>query len=52
MVRRLLAAGERLAALGAVRLQAIIAGSDERATGSWRASHWHEQADRLRFTSG
>jgi hypothetical protein len=48
----LAAAEERLAALGAVRLQAIIVGSEERATGFWRTSHWHEQADRLRFTSG
>lgn len=50
--RLLAAAEERLAGLGAVRMQAIVVGSDERATSFWRASHWHEQADRLRFTNG
>ena len=50
---RLLAAAEdRLASLGAVRLQAIVVGSDPRAAGFWRDSHWHEQSDRLRFTGG
>ncbi len=50
---RLLAAAEdRLASLGAFRLQAIVVGSDPRAAGFWRASHWHEQTDRLRFAGG
>lgn len=50
---RLLAAAEdRLASLGAVRLQAIVVESDKRATGFWRASHWQEQTERLRFTVG
>jgi ribosomal protein S18 acetylase RimI-like enzyme len=51
--RRLVgAAEERLAALGAVRLQAIVVESEPLATGFWRASAWDEQTERLRFTSG
>jgi ribosomal protein S18 acetylase RimI-like enzyme len=45
-------AENRLAALGAVRLQAIVVESEPLATGFWRASAWQEQAERLRFTSG
>jgi ribosomal protein S18 acetylase RimI-like enzyme len=51
--RRLVSEAEnRLAALGAVRLQAIVEESEPLATGFWRASAWHEQAERLRSTSG
>lgn len=51
--RRLVSEAEkRLAALGAVRLQAIVVQTDARATGFWRASNWHEQTRRLRFTRG
>jgi ribosomal protein S18 acetylase RimI-like enzyme len=51
--RRLVAEAERrLAAIGAVRLQAIVVETDTRATGFWRASGWHEQVERLRFTMG
>jgi ribosomal protein S18 acetylase RimI-like enzyme len=51
--RRLVArAEERLAAIGAVRLQAIVVESDAQATGFWRASGWRQQVDRLRFVKG
>jgi ribosomal protein S18 acetylase RimI-like enzyme len=51
--RRLVGEAEkRLAALGAVRLQAIVVETDARATGFWRASSWQEQTGRLRFTKG
>jgi ribosomal protein S18 acetylase RimI-like enzyme len=50
---RLLAAAEaRLAAVGAVRLQAIVVETDALATGFWRSSGWCQQAERLRFTTG
>lgn len=50
--RRLVSAAEdRLAALGAVRLQAIVVESDDRATGFWRAGAWEEQSQRLRFVT-
>lgn len=53
LARRLVAAAEqRLAALGATRLQAIVVSTDPRATGFWRASGWNEQTERLRFTAG
>ncbi len=53
LARRLVAAAEqRLAALGAVRCQAVVVTTDPRATGFWRASDWQEQAGRLRFTKG
>jgi ribosomal protein S18 acetylase RimI-like enzyme len=50
--RLLEAAEDRLAALGAQRLQATVVETDERATGFWRASGWEQQADRLRFVKG
>jgi ribosomal protein S18 acetylase RimI-like enzyme len=51
--RRLLAEAEaRLARLGAVRLQAIVAESHPLATSFWRASGWEEQAEPLRFVKG
>jgi ribosomal protein S18 acetylase RimI-like enzyme len=46
------AAEERLATLGATRLQAIVVESDTRATGFWRATDWTEQTERLRFVRG
>jgi ribosomal protein S18 acetylase RimI-like enzyme len=53
LARRLLAsAEERLAEMGAARLQAVVVEHDERATGFWRASGWEEQVERLRFVTG
>ena len=46
------AAEDRLAALGARRVQAIVVASDERATAFWRSTAWHEQVERLRFVKG
>lgn len=46
------AAEDRLAALGARRVQAIVVASDERATGFWRSTAWNEQVERLRFVKG
>jgi ribosomal protein S18 acetylase RimI-like enzyme len=43
-------AEKRLSALGAVRMQAIVVGTDARATGFWRAGSWQEQTGQLRFT--
>jgi ribosomal protein S18 acetylase RimI-like enzyme len=39
----------RLAAVGAVRSQAIVVETDQRAVAFWRASGWEQQAERLRF---
>ena len=50
--RLLTEAENRLAALGATRLQAIVVQSDQRATGFWRATSWAEQEERVRFTAG
>jgi ribosomal protein S18 acetylase RimI-like enzyme len=51
--RRLLDAAEaRIAALGGVRLQAIVVETDSRATAFWRASGWQQQTERLRFVKG
>ncbi len=51
--RRLVAEAEhRLAALGAVRLQAIVVETDGRATGFWQNSGWEQQSARLRFVKG
>jgi ribosomal protein S18 acetylase RimI-like enzyme len=51
--RRLLqVAEERLRALGARRMHAIVVGTDERAVGFWRASDWEYQSSQLRFTRG
>jgi ribosomal protein S18 acetylase RimI-like enzyme len=51
--RRLVSEAERrLAALGAVRLQAIIVETDSRALAFWRASGWTEQTERIRFARG
>ena len=46
------AAEERLAAAGAVRLQAIVTGTQPMATGFWHASDWEQQRQRLRFVKG
>jgi ribosomal protein S18 acetylase RimI-like enzyme len=48
----LLRAEERLAELGAVRLQAIVVESDPPAVGFWRNSGWEQQIKRLRFVKG
>ena len=45
-------AEERLAGLGAVRLQATVVETDDLATSFWQASGWEQQAARLRFTKG
>jgi ribosomal protein S18 acetylase RimI-like enzyme len=51
--RRLVRAAEqRLADAGALRMQAIVAGTDARATGFWRATGWEEQVARRRFVQG
>ena len=50
--RLVLKAEERLAEVGAVRLQAVVVESDRGATGFWRASGWEQQVDRLRFVKG
>lgn len=51
--RRLLDEAERhLAVSGATRLQAIVVETDAQATAFWRASHWEEQVERLRFVKG
>jgi ribosomal protein S18 acetylase RimI-like enzyme len=51
--RHLLDAAEnRLATIGARRLQATVVETDQRADGFWRASGWEQQADRLRFVKG
>lgn len=43
---------QRLRAVGAVRLQAIVVETDMQAASFWRASGWTEQVARLRFTLG
>jgi ribosomal protein S18 acetylase RimI-like enzyme len=50
--RLLVAAEERLEAVGARRLQAIVVETDAQAAGFWRASGWNEQVERLRFVRG
>jgi ribosomal protein S18 acetylase RimI-like enzyme len=53
LASRLLSAAEaRLADVGAVRLQAIVVETDDRATPFWRATDWEEQVERLRFVKG
>lgn len=46
------AAVARLREAGAVRLQAIVADDDVRATGFWDASGWERQVARARFVNG
>ena len=46
------AAEDRLLAVGARRLQAIVVETDPAATGFWRATTWVEQSHRLRFVHG
>jgi ribosomal protein S18 acetylase RimI-like enzyme len=51
--RRLVAEAEqRLAQLGARRIQAVVVATDTQATGFWRSSDWEEQVERLRFVMG
>ncbi|HEY1636597.1 MAG TPA: GNAT family N-acetyltransferase [Acidimicrobiales bacterium] len=50
---RLLAEAEsRLAAAGALRLQAIVVETEPMAVGFWQRSDWNQQVDRLRFVKG
>lgn len=42
----------RFAAVGAVRLQAIVVSTDDQATSFWSASDWDQQSHRLRFVRG
>jgi hypothetical protein len=51
-LRLLGAAEKRFAALGAVRLQAIVVESDLRATSFWQATRWERQRDRVRLVEG
>ena len=46
------AAVARLREAGAVRLQAIVAEDDGRATGFWDSSGWERQVARARFVNG
>jgi ribosomal protein S18 acetylase RimI-like enzyme len=51
--RQLLAAAEaRLAAVGAVRMQAIVVETEPEAIGFWRESGWERQVRRVRFVRG
>jgi ribosomal protein S18 acetylase RimI-like enzyme len=51
--RQLLGAAEaRLAAVGTVRMQAIVVESEAQAMGFWRESGWERQVDRARFVRG
>lgn len=53
LARQLVAQAEdRLAAAGAVRLQAIVVETDDEATGFWGATDWEQQSSRLRFVKG
>jgi ribosomal protein S18 acetylase RimI-like enzyme len=45
-------AEDRLRALGARRLQAIVVASDARATGFWPSTGWSRQSARLRYVRG
>jgi hypothetical protein len=45
-------AEQRLAGLGARRLQTFVVAADAQATGFWRSSGWEEQVERLRFVMG
>jgi ribosomal protein S18 acetylase RimI-like enzyme len=50
---QLLAEAEsRLAAAGAVRMQAIVVGTEPVALSFWATSDWEQQAHRLRFVKG
>jgi ribosomal protein S18 acetylase RimI-like enzyme len=46
------AAEDRLAALGAQRLHAIVVESNDAAVAFWSASDWEHQAGHLRFAKG
>ena len=51
--RRLVHEAEtRLAAGGAVRLQATVVRTESRAMEFWRGSDWHQQPDATRFVKG
>jgi ribosomal protein S18 acetylase RimI-like enzyme len=46
------AAEDRLAALGARRLHAIVVAGDPRAVGFWDASDWVKQSEQVRYAKG
>jgi ribosomal protein S18 acetylase RimI-like enzyme len=46
------AAVTRLRAAGAVRLQAIVVETDDRAVAFWSATGWDRQVQRVRFVNG
>ncbi len=50
--RLLHAAEERLVALGARRLHAIVVGTDAVAVGFWDATNWEHQLEQRRYTWG
>ncbi len=50
--RLLRAAEERVVALGAQRMHAIVVGTDGRAVAFWEATDWERQAGQLRYTKG
>jgi ribosomal protein S18 acetylase RimI-like enzyme len=50
--RLLRAAEDRLSALGAERMHAIVVGTDAGAVGFWQATDWERQPGQLRFTKG
>ena len=50
--RLLHAAEERLVALGARRLHAIVVGTDALAVGFWEATNWEHQPEQRRYTWG
>ena len=51
-VRLLRAAEDRLSALGAQRMHAIVIGTDPQAVGFWDATDWEGQPGQLRYTKG
>lgn len=53
LASQLLAYAEaRLNSVGAVRLQAIVVGTDPAAVGFWNVTGWEQQVERLRFVKG
>jgi ribosomal protein S18 acetylase RimI-like enzyme len=50
--RLLIAAESRLREAGAERCQTVVVETDAQAVGSWGASGWERQTERLRFVKG
>jgi ribosomal protein S18 acetylase RimI-like enzyme len=50
--RLLQAAGDRISARGARRLQATVIETDTRAMGFWRGTDWRQAEEQTRFTRG